>query len=192
LCICDDGADDGEWIRIRDDHLVIGRTDGDVRIAHDPMIAPRHAEITRTSVDGKWHWHLTDLHSLTGTFVSVTERQLKNGAEMWLGSRRYRFELAHADQLPSLRDLETPANCYLFDGPNVVLGRQPTMAAGSIRVDDPQLSAQHVRLERRGQNWHVVHLGGKNGLWVRVDRVRFPVMCRFQLGEQRFVVRVVA
>lgn len=192
LCICDDGSDNGEWIRIRHDHFVLGKTEGDVQIGHDDLMAPRHAEITRTIENGKWHWHLTDLHSATGTFVSVTERPLKNGSEMWLGGQRYRFELEHADQLPTLRALANAATCYVFDGPTVVLGRQPTATAGSIRVDDPQVHSQHVRFERRGQNWHVVHLGGKNGLWVRVDRVRFPVMCRFQLGEQRFLVRVVA
>src|SRR5262249_44092885 len=46
LCYLDDGSEDGEWFRMRTDRFVIGRTEGDVRIPHDGMISPRHAEIT--------------------------------------------------------------------------------------------------------------------------------------------------
>ena len=38
LCILDDGRDDGEWVRIRGDKVVIGRNEGDICIPHDTMI----------------------------------------------------------------------------------------------------------------------------------------------------------
>src|SRR4051812_21740842 len=47
LCIFDDGATDGEWIRLRADRTVIGRTEGDVLIPHDGQIANPHTEILR-------------------------------------------------------------------------------------------------------------------------------------------------
>src|SRR5262245_8973242 len=37
LCILDDGKADGEWVRLRGDRCLIGRTEGDVRIPHDGM-----------------------------------------------------------------------------------------------------------------------------------------------------------
>lgn len=52
LGILDDGGEDGEWIRIRGDGLVIGRDQGDVRIPHDTMISGRHAELSRQTVRG--------------------------------------------------------------------------------------------------------------------------------------------
>lgn len=191
LCICDDGSDEGEWIRIRQDGFVIGRNYGDLLIPSDALIAPRHAEISRANENGKWHWHLTDLHSATGTFVSVSERPLKSGSEMWLGRHRYRFDLAAVGQLPTITDMDDPQRRLVLDPPSMVFGRQPSHG-GMARPDDPSLNREHVRFELSGDQWKVVNLSSKNGLWVRVDRVRFPVSCRFQLGEQRFLVRVIA
>lgn len=191
LCVLDDGADDGEWNRIRQDRFVIGRSEGDLKIGHDALMAPRHAEIVRHLENGKWQWHLTDLRSETGTFVAVAERPLKSGSEMWLGRHRYRFEQSSTSQLPTIADIEQPQKRYVLDPPSVVFGRQPA-TGGIARPDDPCLNRDQVRFELTGEHWKVTNLNSKNGLWVRVDRVRFPVSCRFQLGEQRFLVRVIA
>jgi pSer/pThr/pTyr-binding forkhead associated (FHA) protein len=191
LCICDDASADGEWIRIRKDKFVIGRTEGDCVIPFDDLIGTRHAEISRSVENGKSIWYLTDLHSPTGTFVAVTERPLKSGNELWLGSRRYRFEQGNDAQLPSLVDLEANQRRFLLDPPAIVLGRHATPGGLAI-PDDPSLSRQHARFELVNQQWKVVSLNPRNGVWVRIERVRFPVMCRFQIGEQRFLVRVVS
>src|SRR5436190_22305563 len=44
LCILDDGKADGEWVRLRGDRYLIGRSEGVVCIAHDAMMSARHAE----------------------------------------------------------------------------------------------------------------------------------------------------
>src|SRR5437763_9558768 len=45
LCILDDNGDEGEWIRLRGDGLVIGRSEGDILFPNDSMISGRHAEL---------------------------------------------------------------------------------------------------------------------------------------------------
>src|SRR5262245_7282821 len=70
FCICDDGNADGEWVRIRTDRFVIGRTEGHCTIPFDSLINASHAEISRINENGKAVWYLTDLHSSTGTFVA--------------------------------------------------------------------------------------------------------------------------
>src|SRR5262249_1478703 len=47
LCILDDGKEEGEWLRLRADHVIIGRSEGDITIPHDSMISGRHAELSR-------------------------------------------------------------------------------------------------------------------------------------------------
>lgn len=191
LCICDDGQSEGEWQRIRSDRFVIGRTEGDCVIPMDDLMAPRHAEISRALENGKHNWYLTDLQSPTGTFVAVSQRPLKSGIELWLGSRRYRFEHLDSSQLPNLVDLDSPQRRFVLDPPAILLGRQP--GPGGLAIpDDAGLNQQHARFESTAHQWKVIDMNSRNGVWVRVDRVRFPVMCRFQLGEQRFVVRVVS
>ena len=71
LCVLDDGKLDGEWLRLRADRTVIGRTDGDVRIPHDGLISGRHAEIVRQRVPNGYRWLLADLQSTNGTFVRI-------------------------------------------------------------------------------------------------------------------------
>src|SRR5262245_2611300 len=41
VCVLDDGKEDGEWVRVRDGRLVIGREEGDIRIPHDDMMSAR-------------------------------------------------------------------------------------------------------------------------------------------------------
>src|SRR5579883_1680215 len=92
LCILDDGTTDGEWVRLRADRLVIGRTDGDVRIPHDGLVSGRHAEIVRQRVPTGYRWVLVDLKSTNGTFVRVGSTILRHESELLIGGARYRFE----------------------------------------------------------------------------------------------------
>ena len=52
LTACDDGRADGEVVRLRGDRFVIGRTEGDFRLPHDPLVSTRHAEVTRQQHGG--------------------------------------------------------------------------------------------------------------------------------------------
>ena len=47
LCVVDGGPEDGQWLRLRGDKFVIGRTEGDLIIPNDTMMSTRHAEISR-------------------------------------------------------------------------------------------------------------------------------------------------
>ena len=71
LTVFDDGADGGETIRIRQDQFVIGRTEGDLLIAHDAQMSGRHAELRRKLHKDRHRWVLSDLGSTNGTFVRV-------------------------------------------------------------------------------------------------------------------------
>ena len=98
LEICDDGRDEGEFIRIRGESLTIGRANADVLIAHDSQISSTHARISRRLVQGSYHWFLTDLNSTNGTFIRVAKVTLADGQFILLGSHRYLFRAA---QLPA-------------------------------------------------------------------------------------------
>src|SRR5437660_507910 len=70
LVVFDDGAEDGQTIRLRGDRFLIGRSEGDLLIPHDGQMSARHAELVRRQdEDGAWVWTLTDLGSTNGSFV---------------------------------------------------------------------------------------------------------------------------
>lgn len=92
LCIVDDGErDNGEWIRLRQPRTVIGREEGDVRIAQDEGVSSRHAELVRQREGGVDRWYLRDLQSTNGTFVRVQRCRLRDGREFQLGTGRFAF-----------------------------------------------------------------------------------------------------
>jgi pSer/pThr/pTyr-binding forkhead associated (FHA) protein len=221
LCIVDDGKEDGEWVRLRNDRSVIGRGEGDIRIPHDAMMSGRHAEISRQQVQGAIRWFLTDLQSTNGTYVRVGSALLKHGQEILIGHGHYRFEAAlglpdkeggapAADEapqatvswheqpvrnlVPSLVELARPGG-----GPRVPLslaeywiGRDAASCA-IVRADDALVNARHARLYRDAKNqWHIENNKSRNGLWVRIEQMPLSAACQFQLGEQRFVLRVLS
>ena len=92
LTVFDDGKNDGEVIRIRDQRFIIGRTEGDLRIPIDGRISSRHLEITLQTIGGIHRWVVTDLQSTHGMFVRVSRSVLADRAEFLVGNGRYRFE----------------------------------------------------------------------------------------------------
>jgi pSer/pThr/pTyr-binding forkhead associated (FHA) protein len=215
LCVLDDGKDDGEWFRLRGDRFVIGRTEGDVRIPHDMMMSGRHAEISRQQVQGVYRWQLTDLQSTNGTYVRVGNALLKHGQELRIGRSHFRFEAPQ-----SVPETEAPAapvrqgtiswqeqpvrqmvaalvevvrggagTRHALLQPEYWIGRDPR--CGIVPADDPFLNSQHARLYRdaKGQ-WHIENNKSRNGLWARVDHIQVTTTCHFQLGEQRFLLKV--
>jgi pSer/pThr/pTyr-binding forkhead associated (FHA) protein len=219
LCILDDGKEDGEWFRLRNDHYVIGRTEGDIRIPHDAMMSGRHAEISRQQVQGVYRWFLTDLQSTNGTYVRVGSALLKHRQEFLLGHGHYRFEAAQsvaeadapppdAPQQATVSWHEQPVRSVLaalvelartgvsqrfpLTLPEYWIGRDAKSCA-IVRAEDPLVNARHARLYRdaKGQ-WHVENNKSRNGLWVRIEQMPLTAACQFQLGEQRFILRVLA
>jgi hypothetical protein len=211
LCVLDDGSDEGELVRIRGPRLVIGRGEGDVVIPHDDMISGRHAEISRQPGGGKYRWFLTDLQSTNGTYVRVAAAELRPGQELILGCRRYRFDPPPAEAPPAAANAAQAAT-QAWAGPGAASpllvelratgegARLPLPADGwvgrdrgqcAVAVPDRFLDPRHARFFRDGQGrWHVEGPGTVNGIWLRVNRLQVENVCHFQLGEQRFVLRI--
>jgi pSer/pThr/pTyr-binding forkhead associated (FHA) protein len=215
LCLLDDGKADGEWVRLRADRTVLGRTEGEVRIPHDGQISGRHAEIVRQRASGGYRWLLADLQSTNGTFVRIGSSVLRHENELWIGGSRYRFEtgaapeaVAEADAaqgttrawstepiralVPSLVEVTPagPAQRVPLTLPEYWIGRDGQRCA-IARPDDVLLNARHARLYRdpKGQ-WHIENNKSLNGLWFRItEPMPLGSACRFRLGEQQFLFR---
>jgi len=218
LTVCDDGKLDGEVIRIRDQRFVIGRSEGDLKIPIDGRISSRHVEITLQTVGGLHRWVVTDLQSTHGMFVRVSRTVLADRAEFLVGNGRYRFDspqsLADAtvaqvadpgvsgatqgwDGSPS--PFRPPAvtemigyeigNRMLLVKPEYWIGTDPTCSI--CRPDDPFCEPRHVRLFRSPNgSWYAEHNRTQNGLWLRMSQIMVESVVRFQIGEQRFLLKV--
>jgi len=92
LTVFDDGKNDGEVIRIRDQRFVIGRTEGDLKIPIDGRISAHHVDITLQAIGRIHRWVVTDLQSTHGMFVRVSRAVLSDRSEFLVGNGRYRFE----------------------------------------------------------------------------------------------------
>lgn len=218
LCILDDGQEEGEWVRLRGDRCVIGRSEGDVCIPHDAMMSGRHAEVSRQMVQGVFRWTLTDLQSTNGTYVRVGKTLLKHGHELRIGRTHFRFEASQTvpegdgaaagepsrqstvswhdsplrNLVPTLVEIPRSGTGQRF--PLTLaeywIGRDRDACAIAL-ADDPFANARHVRLYRDAKGlWHVENNKARNGLWLRIDQIPLTSACQFQLGEQRFILRV--
>ena len=80
-------------------------------------------------------------------------------------------------------------NRMLLVKPEYWIGSDPTCAI--CRPDDPFCEPRHVRLFR-GSNggWHAEHNRTFNGLWIRMAQIVVDATVRFQIGEQRFQIKV--
>jgi pSer/pThr/pTyr-binding forkhead associated (FHA) protein len=208
LTIYDDGRRDGETVRLRADSSVLGREHGEVVIPHDSRMSSRHAEIRRALENGEWKWTLSDLGSTNGTFVRVHKCSIKAGQELLIGHRRFRFEDAQPEEPP-------PAEPT---GPRATLSWMPPMAilveltsqgdgrrfplpgnehwvggdaSCTVPLDDPMIADRHVRLFRDERGWRLESHEARDGVWLRIEKpVTVDRRCSFQLGEQRFLLRV--
>jgi pSer/pThr/pTyr-binding forkhead associated (FHA) protein len=217
LHVLDDGRDEGEVIRLRNNTLVIGRSSGDLLIPHDGMMSGRHAELSRVNDKGRWRWFLADLQSSNGTYVRTTRVVLKHEQDFLLGGKRYRFDSAPqgaelltqapanteqktlgwssakpSDLVPSLVELlpQGVGQRYFLAQPDMWIGRDPAQCTIVIQ-DDPMVSPRHAHLTRdNAQRWTLENAGAANGIWVRVTRIAIDGTGQFQLGEQRFMLRV--
>jgi hypothetical protein len=219
LTVFDDGKTDGEMIRIRDHRFIIGRTEGDLCIPLDGRISARHVEITHQMVGGLHRWVVTDLQSTHGMYVRVSRTALADKAEFLVGNGRYRFDAPMADAGPTLdhepneagfsathgwnegeSTIRPPAvteligseigNRMLLIKTEYWIGSDPSCPI--CRPDDPFCEPRHVRLYRGGSRggWHAEHPKTSNGLWMRMPQISVEATAQFQIGEQRFQLRV--
>jgi pSer/pThr/pTyr-binding forkhead associated (FHA) protein len=178
VCVLDDGSSDGEWVRLRGERTVFGRSSGDVRVPHDGQISGEHAEIVREWTQSGWRWQLRDLGSTNGTFVRVGATVLKHEFELLIGQGRFRFESAGAAAgTPTAPEQSTAAGGTQMAQPFAAAGARILVASlvevtpagpvqriqltrpeywigrepgegGIVRPEDVFLEAQHARLYR--------------------------------------------
>jgi DNA-binding NtrC family response regulator/pSer/pThr/pTyr-binding forkhead associated (FHA) protein len=197
-----------ELLRVAlDDRTAIGRDPAcDVSLP-DPSLSRVQAVVERRGEA----WHLLD-RSGRGTRVAgtdVPEVVLSDGAEIALGTWRALFRaapvVAGAGEDTRLsgqtqaraegegRAAPPPARLRLRAGgrertipvtsAGVVVGKDPTCDGF---VDDPFVSARHLRIEPQGSRWVLVDLGSTNGTFIsgaRVARAELPLGVPVQLGD---------
>jgi pSer/pThr/pTyr-binding forkhead associated (FHA) protein len=164
------------------DEVVCGRTEGDLRLADDPTVSPRHARFTQAA----GALRVQDLGSVNGTFLRLkAPRRVSVGEELRVGRQVLRLEPLPRPAAPAslgvrpwgTRDggarfrlsqlLEGGGLGEVFplrDGENVV-GRE----AGDVTFpSDRYVSARHARLEVRGDEITLSDSGSSNGTFVKL------------------------
>jgi pSer/pThr/pTyr-binding forkhead associated (FHA) protein len=166
----------------REDALC-GRTQGDLLLADDPAVSPRHARFT---VAGGV-LRVEDLGSVNGTYVRLKEpRRLAVGDEFRIGRQLLRLEPlprpAHGAEAGGVRAWGTKDPGYRFrlsqlleggglgeifplrEGENLV-GRD----AGEVTFPgDRYVSARHARIEVAGGAVTLADAGSSNGTYVKI------------------------
>lgn len=215
----DDGSlDQGETWRIRENRHVIGRSQGQTLIPHDPEISSRHAAIVRQDLGNGYRWILRDLRSTNGTFLRVERSILRQRSEFWIGSRRYRFVMGTllaseqgGEEPGSLRHTRRFARASVAGGTSLKprlaevrgdhTGREWTIDGNEFWIGggerctmvidgDPFVSRRHARIrrDRRGR-WIIENANSLNGVWIRIEKTILDCDSEFRLGEQRFQIR---
>jgi pSer/pThr/pTyr-binding forkhead associated (FHA) protein len=215
LVVCDDGSTDGEFIRLRAEKFVVGRTTGDFLLPHDALVSARHLEIVRVLSDGRWKWLIADLKSTHGAYFRFTSHQLVDQTEFLLGRSRFRFEQPNPPPQPSVQQqtdstigwsapqvattpprlieiARTGTNRKVDLADECWIGSDPSCTFHV--VDDPFLEPRHARVHRHPKRgWIVENNKSQNGVWVRRDQLVFDPAkdsqgnsIRFQIGEQQF------
>ena len=176
----------------------------------DPAVSRVQALVERRG-DG---WTLLD-RSGRGTRVGgaeVAEAPLSEGAEIALGAWRALFRRAGPDDAEATRPKgQTVARPAAVASPPMARlrvrqrGREriaPLDAAGltvgkdgsnDLVLDDPFVSARHLRVDHRGGRWQLTDLGSTNGTFlsgVRVTQAEIPPGLAVGLGECELVLEV--
>ncbi len=170
-------------------------------------------------VGGLHRWVVTDLQSTHGMYVRVHRTKLADKAEFLVGNGRYRFDAPVVDAGPTVdhdpnvagfgstrgwnegeSGIRPPAVTELLgsDIGNRMLLVKSEYWIGSdsscsiCRPDDPFCEPRHVRLYRGGPRggWNAEHNNTVNGLWLKTPQITVEAKARFQIGEQRFELRV--
>jgi pSer/pThr/pTyr-binding forkhead associated (FHA) protein len=165
------------------EEVLCGRTEGEVRLAADPTVSPRHARFVQSGGVVR----VEDLGSVNGTFVRLKEpRRIALGEEFRVGQQLLRLEPLPRPARPDDRGVRpwgTPDPGYrlrvsqlldggglgeifpLKEGENLV-GRD----AGEVTFpSDRYVSARHARLDVRGNDVTLVDLGSSNGTFAKLS-----------------------
>jgi pSer/pThr/pTyr-binding forkhead associated (FHA) protein len=195
-----DGTEGGSHPLHHGENLV-GRGQGHLFDA-DPYLSPRHAEFV-LSEEGLT---VTDLHSLNGVFVKLTQEEpLESGDTLRIGQELLRFDVINPPtpledgteiigtpnpgywgRLSVIvgRDVDGPA-FPLFDE-TVVLGRE---RGDVLFPEDGYVSGTHAQITLRDGRVCLTDLGSSNGTFLRVREARLvPTGSLLLMGQQLFRV----
>jgi pSer/pThr/pTyr-binding forkhead associated (FHA) protein len=139
---------------------VCGRSEGELRLAEDATVSPRHARFT--AAEGALR--VEDLGSLNGTFVRLrAPRRLAVGDELRVGRQLLRIEAG-------------PRLAQLLEGGGT--GERFPLAEGTSRLGreegevtfpaDRYVSGRHARIEVRGEELLLADEGSSNGTFARI------------------------
>jgi len=193
------------------DRTAIGRaTECDVTLP-DPALSRVHAVVERRG-EG---FHLLD-RSGKGTRLgarTVAEARLEDGAELTLGAWRALFRAAPTTEAGAT----LAATGFTRVRPGSPRGPLPPAARIRVRererervesltldgltvgkaghaelgIDDPFVSARHLRIEARDGRWHLVDLDSTNGTFLggaRVQRTELPLGVPITVGEAELLL----
>lgn len=192
----------------------------DIIIGNDNGISSTHVEIKLRIEEGRYRYYLRDWPSRNGTFVRISRAALRPDQELLIGARRYFLSAGSSDQsnlgeedlepskatrgreapsganfsrsLPKLVERTPGGNgkAYpLTEGENL-LGKDPSQCTIMIS-GDPFVSSAHARiLKDKKDRWVIENLNSLNGIWMRIEEMALDTGGEFQIGEQRFLVRI--
>jgi predicted component of type VI protein secretion system len=159
---------------------IFGRTAGDVRLADDPTVSPRHARLTLAGGE----LHVQDLGSVNGTFVRLRgPHRLAPGEEIRIGRQLLRLEPVprpaadaavrpwgapdpgHRLRLAQLLEGGGLGEIFPLHAGENAIGRE----GGDITFPaDRYVSGRHARLDVGDAEVVLTDLGSSNGTFVKV------------------------
>jgi len=185
LWILDDGQRTGQAVRMRRFPLVIGRTQGDVRIPHDPAIDDPHLELSWRDGDSGPQLVIRDLGSRAGLFARVAKGKIKAGQEIRIGSGCYRFSEACV-----LEEISPQSeHCLPRAGTDAWLGRIPECEPLHLSTD-PMADSRHARITESDGVWALEDNDSLNGTWIRAPEIVARARAEFLIGEQAMIVTI--
>jgi len=191
-----------EVIRLKKDCYVIGRSTGDIQVAHDQLISPVHVCLERIETvqpatepqPGKpsFVWRIKDLNSDTGTFLNIFDATLRHGDHLLWGACRAKIRIdAETHELRLTVAPPFSARQVLTLQPGVHnLGRDADLCPLLSLPDDMMLEPRHAQFayNMEKNTWSIHAYRSLNGIWLRL-RNTHEIRDRrltFQAGEQRF------
>lgn len=186
VAILKDGSD-GRVFPVNPDQTDLGRREGDIILADDPYLSPRHMRIRRTN-EG---FAVRDLESINGVYLRIREQvDLADGDMLLLGQQVIRFELLDDGEQPLGPAMQN--GVLLFGTPEVpriarltqyttegvgrdvhylyrdetILGREN---GDIVFTDDPFMSRRHASISanRAERRFVIRDLGSSNGSAIR-------------------------
>jgi hypothetical protein len=186
LWILDDGRRTGQSVRMRKFPFLVGRTQGDVQIPHDPAIDDPHLEISWQEDAGAPQLVVRDLGSRGGMFVRAVKGRVRLGQEMRIGSGCYCLVE------PSIVEEAWPHN-----GRRLAIGQAVAFLGRCLECEPLHMSQDRMADHRHAKmsqddadGWSIEDQASLNGTWIRVPQIVVRARAEILIGEQRLVIDI--